>query len=146
MKSLVAEIVNVEQVVDQVPIGAHLMTSRRFYRHHGIYLGDGKVAHYAGFSGSLKPGPVEVTDLVSFANGQPVWRLCEACAYSRDEIVNRARSRIGECQYRILSNNCEHFCTWCISGKSDSAQVNAFLYWPRVLLSLISNLKPHFVA
>jgi hypothetical protein len=37
--------------------------------------------------------------------------------------VERARSRLGEDRYRFLSNNCEHFCEWCIAGSSRSTQI-----------------------
>ena len=139
-------LVHVEKDVGDLPIGSHLVSPRKFYAHHGIYLGRGDIAHYSGFSSSLKPGPIEVTDLESFANGKPVWLVRESCGYSSDEIVSRARSRIGESQYRILSNNCEHFCNWCISGKNCSVQVRAFLHCPRYLLSFISALELYFIA
>lgn len=140
------KLVSIEQAADNLPVGAHLISPRKFYMHHGIHLGGGDVAHYSGFSSSLKSGPVEVTDLENFANGKSVWMLQEKCKYSNDEIVNRARSRIGESQYKILSNNCEHFCSWCISGKSYSAQVKAYLLCPLYLFSLISTLEPFFTA
>jgi hypothetical protein len=35
-------------------IGAHVATQRRWYTHHGIYAGSGKVIHYAGLSRSLQ--------------------------------------------------------------------------------------------
>jgi hypothetical protein len=139
-------LVPVEKDAGDLPIGSHLVSPRKFYAHHGIYLGRGDVAHYSGFSSSLKPGPIEVTDLESFANGKPVWLVRESCEYSSDEIVRRARSRMGESQYRILSNNCEHFCNWCISGESCSVQVRAFLHCPRYLLSFISALELYFIA
>jgi hypothetical protein len=139
-------LVHVEKDAGNLPIGSHLISPRKFYVHHGIYLGCGDVAHYSGFSGSLKPGPIEVADLESFANGKPVWVIQESCGFSSDEIVNRARSRMGESQYRILSNNCEHFCSWCISGRSFSTQVRAFLHCPRYLLSFISTLELYFIA
>ena len=44
---------------EEPPMGAHLVTPRRRYCHHGIYVGDGKVVHYAGLSRSLRRGPVE---------------------------------------------------------------------------------------
>jgi hypothetical protein len=140
------ELVPVEKDAGDLPIGSHLVSPRKFYAHHGIYLGRGDVAHYSGFSSSLKPGPIEVTDLESFANGKPVWLIRESCEYSSDEIVRRAHSRMGESQYRILSNNCEHFCNWCISGESCSVQVRAFLHCPRYLLSFISALELYFIA
>ena len=32
------------------PIGAHLITSRKGYNHHGLYIGRGKVIHYSGMA------------------------------------------------------------------------------------------------
>lgn len=143
MKSLIAD---VDQPAPHIPAGSHLITSRKFYIHHGIYLGAGRVAHYAGYSGSFTPGPIEVTDLEQFANGRPVWILDSPSEYSSDEIVRRAYSRVGERHYRIFSNNCEHFCNWCIRGKSRSAQVELFLHSPRGFFSMISALESHLVA
>lgn len=116
--------------IDWLNAGSHLVSPRKFYVHHGIYLGNGKVAHYSGWSGSLRAGPIEVTDLKCFANGRSAWVYEDQTAFSSDEIVVRACSRIGESQYKIFSNNCEHFCNWCISGNSHSAQVAEFFHFP----------------
>ena len=53
------------------------------------------------------------------------------------EIVRRARSRIGENDYRLLTNNCEHFCNWCLNGVSHSAQVERPLVLPFRLLGAL---------
>jgi hypothetical protein len=127
----------VEKIPKSLPIGAHLIGVRRFYWHHGIYLGGGNVAHYSGFCSSLKPGPIEVIDLESFSSSRPVWIYPELHGYSSNEIVKRARSRIGERQYKLFSNNCEHFCYWCISGKNYSSQVDAYFQNPFVLFFLM---------
>lgn len=116
--------------IDWLSAGSHLVSPRKFYVHHGIYLGNGKVAHYSGLSGSLRAGPIEVTDLDCFANGRSAWVYEDQTAFTNDEIVVRACSRIGESQYKIFSNNCEHFCNWCITGTSHSAQVAEFLHFP----------------
>jgi hypothetical protein len=42
----------------------------------------------------------------------------------RHEVVRRARLRLGENRYHLLTNNCEHFCEWCIRGESRSLQVD----------------------
>lgn len=139
-------LVNIELLENNFAIGAHLISPRSFYMHHGIHIGGGKVAHYSGFSSSLRAGPIEITDLGSFANGRPVWACQESRTYSAAEIVTRARSRVGESQYRILSNNCEHFCSWCVSGENYSAQVSAYLHCPRCFLSFISAVNPLFIA
>jgi lecithin:retinol acyltransferase len=104
--------------------GTHLVTSRRGYMHHGIYVGRGMVVHYAGLSRLLNSGPVEEVTMSRFSMGRAV-RIIEysESKYSPHEIVLRARSRLGENDYHVLSNNCEHFCNWCISGRSRSLQV-----------------------
>jgi len=76
--------------------------------------------------------------LSRFALGRPV-RIVEhlKSAYSPEEIVRRAQSRLGENDYRLLTNNCEHFCNWCLSGVSHSDQVQRPLQLPfRVLNDL----------
>ena len=140
------DLLSVAGQADMLPAGSHLVSPRRFYLHHGIYLGGGEVIHYAGFSGSFRAGPVEVVDLEHFAGGKPLWVVQESSEYSVDEVVSRARSRVGERQYSILSNNCEHFCSWCITGRSCSAQVRAFLQGPRYMLSLLRALESYFIA
>lgn len=32
------------------------------------------------------------------------------------QIVSRAKSRLGEQEYSVVFNNCEHFATWCYNG------------------------------
>ena len=106
------------------PIGAHLITSRRGYSHHGVYVGRGRVVHYSGLSRRWQSGPVEEVSLSRFINGHPL-RIVDhpEPKYASEEIVRRARSRLGENDYRLLTNNCEHFCNWCLSGVSRSSQV-----------------------
>ena len=119
------------------PIHAGWMTLR--YSHHGVYVGRGRVVHYSGLSGGFwQCGPVEEVSLSRFALGHAVW-IAEhpESPYSREEIVRRARSRLGENDYRLFTNNCEHFCNWCHSGVSHSAQVQRPLRLPfRVLGAL----------
>jgi hypothetical protein len=47
--------------------------------------------------------------------------------------MERARSRLGERAYRVLTNNCEHFCAWALRDESRSAQVEQLRAAPRVL-------------
>jgi hypothetical protein len=119
--------------------GTHLVTSRLGYLHHGIYVGRGMVVHYAGLCQLLHSGPVEEVTLSRFSMGRPV-RIVEhsESKYSPQEIVLRARSRLGENEYHVLRNNCEHFCNWCISGRSRSTQVERPL--ASTLRALVSTL------
>ena len=43
--------------------------------------------------------------------------------YTPEETVIRARERIGETQYSLWTNNCEHFAIWCKTGISESHQI-----------------------
>jgi Lecithin retinol acyltransferase len=105
-------------------LGAHLATARFGYTHHGIYIGGGKVVHYAGLSHSWHSGPVEEVTLARFTLGHPV-RIIDhpEAVHSPQEIVRRALSRVGEQGYSLLTNNCEHFCNWSVSGLSRSMQI-----------------------
>ena len=120
-------------------LGAHLTTQRHGYSHHGIYVGSGRVVHYAGLSGGLwQAGPVQEVSLLQFGCGNPIQAVAHTSTpYSQAEIVRRARSRLGENDYRLLTNNCEHFCNWCVSGISHSTQLRQPLRLPlRALAAL----------
>jgi Lecithin retinol acyltransferase len=112
-------------------LGSHVVTPRRGYVHHGIYVGDRKVVHYAGFAYGLRRGPVEEISLARFSVGHPVYVRSDApFEFDRSEVIRRARSRVGEDHYRLLSNNCEHFCEWCLYGEHRSYQVEEWLARP----------------
>ena len=132
---------------DELPIGAHLLTPRRGYTHHGIYVGDGRVVHYAGLCRALSRGPVEEVSIEEFADGQRIEvKIGSAALYSAAVIVARARSRLGEDRYRITTNNCEHFCEWCLRGESRSEQVERWLALPGMLgRAMLARFK-HFVG
>ena len=44
--------------------------------------------------------------------------------FSNDLIIERALSKIGEGNYNLLYNNCEHFANFCVFGKKESKQVD----------------------
>lgn len=110
------------------PLGAHMLTPRRGYTHHGIYVGRSRVVHYRGFSRGLCRGPVEEVPLCQFSQGRPIW-ICpeDTNGAHPEEVVRRARLRVGENRYRVFTNNCEHFCEWCVRGEPRSYQVDAFI-------------------
>jgi hypothetical protein len=119
-----------EQVVPDdpaLPVAAHIVAPRVGYTHHGIYAGNGKVLHYAGLSRALRRGPVVEVSLAEFSRGRPVRVLSHSQGpFTSGEVIARARSRLGEDCYRLLSNNCEHFCEWCIGGENRSRQIDAW--------------------
>lgn len=46
----------------------------------------------------------------------------EKCFQPKD-VVERAKERIGERSYNVLLKNCEHFATWCKTGKEFCSQI-----------------------
>jgi hypothetical protein len=108
------------------------------YKHYGIDCGDGTVIHYR------KPSEViEQTSIASFSRGNPVYvaEYSEGFGYIPDVVVERAKSRLGERDYNLLSNNCEHFASWCKTGINDSKQIRN--YFPAIATLDISQLyKP----
>jgi len=121
----------IEAVADvDLTIGSHLVTERLGYTHHGVYAGAGRVVHYAGLSRSLRRGPVQEVALAEFADGHAVWvRQSAGAKFDGTEAVRRAYSRLGEDRYRLISNNCEHFCMWCLYGESRSEQIDGWKSW-----------------
>jgi hypothetical protein len=118
---------------DEPPVGAHLMTRRLLYWHHGIYIGAGYVIHYAGLASGLRRGPVENVPLADFSNGSEIWVRHDVPRFSHHEIVRRAFSRLGEHEYSVFRNNCEHLCQWVLFGEHHSPQVQALRELPILL-------------
>ena len=79
------------------PVGAHVVTQRRGYTHHGIYVGASQVVHYAGLVRGLRRGSVEEISLPSFAAGHAVGVIAGVPQkFDAPELVRRARSRLGD--------------------------------------------------
>jgi hypothetical protein len=110
-------------VGDQIYVYRELLNLGGAYQHHGIDCGDGSVIHYR------KPSEiVECTPFKIFSKGNPVYvkEYTTEFSFVPDIVVRRAQSRLGENQYNLLFNNCEHFATWCKTGIVDSKQVREF--------------------
>jgi hypothetical protein len=77
---------------------------------------------------------VEEVTLEAFSGGRPVFVVQhDEQLFETRDIIERARSRLGEHQYRLLSNNCEHFVEWCLYGEHRSFQVQRALEFPRFM-------------
>jgi len=105
-------------------LGAHLIVKHFGYSHHGIYAGRGRVIHYSGFAHIFKKHPIEMTSIQRFARGKPIYtRHYPSPRYKAKAVVRRMRSRMHENHYHLIINNCEHLCTWAITGVESSTQV-----------------------
>jgi hypothetical protein len=85
---------------------------------------------------------VEDVSLEHFARGRGIRIRRETARFNSREAVARARSRLGESRYRLLTNNCKHFCSWVLRGANVDWQMSRFamrthLIWLAVLLTAI---------
>ena len=113
-------------------LGAHLVTPWFGFAHHGIYVGTGRVIQYGALMFNLIRKPVEEVSMAKFANGRAVFVVQHReCCLDAQEVVHRARSRLGERRYRLFTNNCEHFAEWCLHDVGRSFQAETALAYPR---------------
>jgi hypothetical protein len=80
------------------------------YSHHGLYLGRGNVIHYSQFE-------VRIDSLEDFAQGGKIHLMDSDLIYTIETVIRRAKSKLGEEEYDLLFNNCEHFVNWCRNGE-----------------------------
>lgn len=105
-------------------VGSHLIVNHFGYSHHGIYAGKGRVIHYSGFAHLFKKHPIEITSIDQFAHGKKILiREYEHPKFTGRHVVKRMRSRMHENNYHLIINNCEHLCSWAITGIESSPQV-----------------------
>lgn len=107
---------------DQDLFGMHVMAYRMGYSHHGIYVRHNHVIQYGG---GVSGGIVEEVTVSQFTKGAKL-RIVphgDEREYTPGETVERAKRRMNEDNYDLAFNNCEHFATWCVTGKEKSSQV-----------------------
>ena len=130
--------------------GDIIYVKRNGYRHFGIYAGGNHVVHYHKEKNPLLcDGIIAETSMETFMSSSNIlyvmngpgptaqhdlfeWILQrlfngEIKAFSPQETVQRARSKLGKKGYNLLLNNCEHFAFWCKTGIAQSAQVDDLL-------------------
>ncbi|HTS95378.1 MAG TPA: lecithin retinol acyltransferase family protein [Streptosporangiaceae bacterium] len=108
--------------------GDHIRAGRPWTAHHdGIYLGDGSVIHLTGGTpeGGKAAARVQIDPLARFAAGRPVTIQRYFGAHNPEEVVARAMSRLGEGNYNLIFNNCQHFARWSATGDQESEQVRS---------------------
>lgn len=115
--------------------GDHVRVSRGLYWHHAIIESwDSVIEFGVGLSG----GEVQRVAMSEFAAG------------GRIELVNRggaaavscAQSQLGLGDFSLLTRNCEHFATWCATGRWESQQVQAAVAVGGLVLVLMALSRP----
>ena len=104
--------------------GDHLWVQRLGYEHHGLATGQHGYSVFregwdlrdrgnrGGAAFGLREGPQG-----------PFHRSPESPAQPYGQ-RSTGRERVGENEYNLVFNNCEHFVMWCIEDKHTSEQVN----------------------
>ncbi|WP_035992490.1 lecithin retinol acyltransferase family protein [Leptolyngbya sp. KIOST-1] len=108
---------------DQIYVLRDLAGVPGLYQHHGIDCGDDTVVHY---SKAREIAEIARTSFAAFSWGNSVYPVRQSLIYPPETVIERATSRLGERQYDLLLNNCEHFATWCTTGRSESRQLFSF--------------------
>jgi hypothetical protein len=104
----------------------HLQVPRQhgLFNHHGIDLGDGTVAHYLEGREILRSPRDEFSRGLAITTVDYPPGSCSSSGVT----VRRAMGRLGEQNYNLLFNNCEHFAHWCKTGRHRSNQVEDWLH------------------
>lgn len=119
-------------------MGDHIRVKRMhgIYTHHGIYVSDNEVIHFTGTDDDSimdsSKNRVISSDLNFFLKGGEleVKKYTDEefqDLYAPDQIVAYARSCLGDGDYNVLFNNCEHFANVCTLGRFRSHQVERLL-------------------
>ena len=103
--------------------GDHIYVRRLLYSHHGIYAGDGNVIHYSGEEKEKKDPLVRETGIEEFLKGGKLRRRDYKKRLPPSETLSLASRHLSDHGYSLALNNCEHFATYCATGKKKSTQV-----------------------
>lgn len=84
---------------------------------------DGTVIHFTGEPGSKRHAAIARSPMEEFLRGGAGKVRRYGARDSADAAIDRAESQLGTTGYHLVVNNCEHFVTWCCTGRKVSQQV-----------------------
>lgn len=106
------------------------------YYHYCIYVGAGEVIHFTGGGENSQPSEnvIKRTSTEMFFKDAEMMEILKFPAEIHHEnstfktfppasAAKRANTRLGELNYDLATNNCEHFVMWCRTGIEFSSQV-----------------------
>jgi len=116
-------------ILEAVFPGDHIYVKRRgrFYTHHGIYIGKGKVVHLTGSIREKVDPEVRETDLSWFLKCGNLKRRTYKKRLGATETIRIAKEQLSNKNFSMIWNNCEHFATYCATGEKKSRQVERVL-------------------
>jgi len=110
---------------------------RGMYYHHGIDMDDGTVIHLDGEPLRRKNSRVCSTAMEDFLQGNPkiVVTYDDAIPIlTAEETAEKARDLLDQDGYSLFRKNCEHFATFCKTGKAASHQVKFYVRLGSIIL------------
>lgn len=112
-------------VENDLDIGDHIFVRRKglLYSHHGIYAGDRTVIHFKGVEREKRDPTVIMTDIDTFLDDGKLRRRKYKKRLPHSETLRVAREHLSKKGYSLAFNNCEHFASYCVTGKKKSKQV-----------------------
>ncbi|XP_048743471.2 uncharacterized protein LOC125656891 [Ostrea edulis] len=132
---------------EEIEEGDHIVFAGAVYDHHGIVVSKRKDGNeieiveatnsiFGATAGILFGGKANVKSTIktfNFITDQIRIVVYRKPRFSKQEIACRAKKFINEADpnrknfdYHLLGNNCEHFTTFCVTGKRFSVQVRKF--------------------
>jgi hypothetical protein len=115
----------VRLIENDLNLGDHIYVRRKglLYSHHGIYAGDRTVIHFKGIEKEKRDPAVIITDIDNFLNNGKLRRRKYKKRLPHIETLRIARELLSRKGYSLAFNNCEHFASYCATGKKKSKQV-----------------------
>lgn len=107
--------------------GDHIRVHRGAYWHHAIVSSRQplRVVHYSDHPDRWGKGLVQEQSFRRFLLVADQVELVNLPSrFSPAQVVARARSKLGRDRYNFARENCEHFASWCQTGRWFSAQVH----------------------
>lgn len=118
--------------MSQIAIWRTLPVEPFGYWHHGVLCPDKTVIHFKSRASlsAKRDARIVHSSLTKFKGRRtpsdtPVYKIVHRKQLPPDEVVTRARSRLGQRGYNLLHNNCESFARWCVVGVDRSFQIEA---------------------
>lgn len=138
--------IKVSKFIGEPKYGDIVGTTDKFmgykYDHLGIYIGNNKVIHYCSSTGNAIDAKIQETNMEPyFRKGNYfILNIENTVPFNSQETVRRAKTRLGEKNYNLLQNNCEHFVIWCKTNNSESFQLENLSEKEMVQIKMLTSL------
>ena len=139
--------------IDDVAVGDHIKFDRGLFSHHAVVVdvyvdkNSYKVIHFTGEKSSGTPAEIK-EEILKFKIGEIIriryryGRMCKRITVKRAyALLAVQETSTRAILYNILVNNCEHFATWCVTGKATSTQVNKALAPFASIINGVGNIQ-----